>query len=61
MLDDSMEMRFSIYIESKAEKMVSQTHLPRMWAKPPSHVNLTRMHVSLRFHEHVTQPLDSFN
>ena len=31
-----MERRIAVYIEAKDEKMVSQTHLPLVWAKPPS-------------------------
>ena len=56
-----MERRILVYIEEKDEQMVAQTHLPQIWAKPPSPIKQTQVHVSLRFHEHLTQPSDSFN
>ena len=56
-----MERTIAVYIEEKDEKMVPRTHLPPMWAKPPSPIKQTQVHVSLRFHEHLTQPSDSFN
>ena len=36
MVDNAMERKISVYIETKDEKMVSQTHFPLMWSNPPS-------------------------
>ena len=38
MADDAMESRILVYIEAMDEEMVSQTHPPSMWDKPPSPV-----------------------
>ena len=56
-----MERRPSVYIEAKDAEMVAQTHIPPMWSNPPSPKKLTQVHVSLRFHEHLTKPSDNFN